>query len=129
MGNEPGDSVKIDFTFNLAISVSRTWDIKVTQIQCGVSYEAPSDCLQYFTGVTGTIKTFNFEHPNDNHPPNQEYSSCVRREEGFCCVEYSICTGTTFQLGGNGAENAMQDEACVQDYISVPSKYFLCPSS
>ena len=127
IGNEPEDTVDIAFTFDPDLKDStRSWDIKVTQIPCGAIYAAPNDCLQYFTGLTGTIKTFNFDDPSDNHLPNHEYSACMRQEKGFCCVEYSICPDTTFQLGGsdsvNSPENAMQDELCLSvDYIAIPS--------
>ncbi len=58
-------------------STTREWDIRVTQYSCGsndgglltlqllltllIKYNVgPDGCLQYFTGTTGTIASFNF---------------------------------------------------------------------
>ena len=39
----------------------RSWDIKVTQYGCGnQDVSGPPGCLQYFTGETGDIMSFNF---------------------------------------------------------------------
>ena len=34
--------------------------ISVTQVKCGSKNLAPDNCLQYFTGSTGTIQTYNY---------------------------------------------------------------------
>ena len=72
----------------------------------------------------GTFETFNYDATADNHLPNQDYSICVRQEEGFCCVEYQICQGTSFALGGSTMEMGMYDNLCTpdsQDYITIAS--------
>ena len=77
----------------------------------------------------GTFETFNYDATADNHLPNQDYSVCVRQEEGFCCVEYQICQGTTFALGGTTMEMGMYDNLCPvadsQDYITIPSNSYV----
>jgi len=48
--------------------------------------------------LTGTITTFNYGSDTNNiHLPNQNYRACVRQEEDYCCVKYSVCSysGTT----------------------------------
>jgi len=51
----------VAFHLGSAASTSRTWDIKVTQYYCGEeSVAGPQGCLQYFTGDTGTVSSFNF---------------------------------------------------------------------
>ena len=40
---------------------SRQWRVKVTQIPCGTPSTPPQFCLQYFTGVSGTISSYNFD--------------------------------------------------------------------
>ena len=43
----------------------RSWDIKVTQYGCGnQDVSGPPGCLQYFTGETGDIMSFNFPTGN-----------------------------------------------------------------
>ncbi len=48
---------------------------------------APSGCLQYFTALLGSVKSFNFD--GMIHLANQRYSICVRMEPGFCTIEWS----------------------------------------
>ena len=66
----------LDLTASVDISLGssdyeRTWNIRVTQIECGVSWTAPANCLQYFTGITGTVSTWNYEDTNYIHTNNQ----------------------------------------------------------
>merc|ERR1711899_513401 len=79
-------------TFTVTTSTSRKWDIKVAQIPCSQTYSPPAGCLQYSTGMTGQITTFNFANSAGPHLPNQNYQHCVRQEAGMCCVEYSVCS-------------------------------------
>eukprot|EP00090_Calanus_glacialis_P019172 TRINITY_DN29510_c0_g1_i1.p1 TRINITY_DN29510_c0_g1~~TRINITY_DN29510_c0_g1_i1.p1 ORF type:complete len:427 (-),score=76.48 TRINITY_DN29510_c0_g1_i1:137-1417(-) len=62
--------------------------IKVTQIECSSKTLAPSGCLQYFTGTTGQIDTFNYNSGNGAHLANQDYSACVRAERTICSICY-----------------------------------------
>lgn len=70
---------------------SRTWKIKITQIRCPSSYKAPEGCLQYFMGVSGTIRTYNFDFVGGMQLANQDYSSCIRMERNFCGIRYTGC--------------------------------------
>ena len=59
----------------------RAWSIKVTQIPCGCSSstidrseyvpKAPTGCLQFHEGISGDIKSFNYD--------------------SLCCYRYGIC--------------------------------------
>ena len=43
-------------TFALgSTSTQRSWDILVTQYECGDTNAGPSNCLQYFVGASGTV--------------------------------------------------------------------------
>ena len=54
-----------------------------------VSPTAPSACLQYYTGVSGTIKSFNFDGSEIGpHLASQSYSICIRDEALYCSIEY-----------------------------------------
>jgi hypothetical protein len=68
-------------------STSRSWSIKVSQIECTSPVLPPSGCLQYFTGTTGYFSNFGWDGSQDgataataNHQNNQHYSVCFRRE-------------------------------------------------
>jgi len=93
IGANSGDSATINFAFNG--DGNRMFDIKVTQLECGHPFDAPDGCLQYLTGHNGRFTTFNFSPANENHLNNQRYSICIRAEEGFCCVQYQVCSDVT----------------------------------
>ena len=44
--------------------------------------------MQYQYGLTGTIKTFNFDATTYQHLASQSYAHCIRQEAGYCCVQY-----------------------------------------
>ncbi len=93
----------------------------------------PGTCLQYHTGLTGRIETFNFNEGNGLHLNNQQYSTCIRAAAGFCCVNYQICPDQAetiaasdavpgFSLDGKTTD-VFADAECVtqdQDYIAIP---------
>merc|ERR1712107_731877 len=89
-GTGASDSATLALAFQNA-NTNRKWDIKVAQIPCGTSYAPPEGCLQWQTGLTGQITTFNFPDTDGPHLPNQDYSHCIRQAAGYCCVEYSVC--------------------------------------
>jgi hypothetical protein len=43
---------------------------------------APEGCLQYFTGVSGTVYSYNFA--GGMHLANQNYVNCIRYENIGC---------------------------------------------
>ena len=56
-------------------------------------FRAPAGCLQYFTGVAGTIKSFNWGDGTGTcsagcMTQSQDYYACVRKESGI--YTYSI---------------------------------------
>ncbi|CAG0884200.1 unnamed protein product [Darwinula stevensoni] len=52
---------------------------------------APTGCLQYYTGVSGRVKSFNYDGGN-RHLNRQRYSICVRTEVGFCGITWEQVT-------------------------------------
>jgi hypothetical protein len=95
-----------------SFSTRRAWKIKVEQLSCGCSTStaAPDGCLQYYTGISGSVKSFNYDHvgcySNDQvcdpanvgtcdlfagftgHLNNLDYTVCIEQEYGFCGTEY-----------------------------------------
>ena len=47
---------------------------------CVLPLRAPADCRQYFTGVSGTVKSYNFG--GAGMLPSQLYTNCFRQEQG-----------------------------------------------
>ena len=73
VGANSGDSATLTFAFSNAVTSDRTWDIKISQIECSNSNRpTDSSCLQYLTGYTGRIQTFNYANTADNHLNEQQ---------------------------------------------------------
>lgn len=60
---------------------------------------APTSCLQYYQGVTGQIKTYNYDVSTGLQLSNQDYTSCVRTEMNFCGIQYMACQDTGKVMG------------------------------
>ena len=67
---------------------------------------ADNGCLQYYTGVSGTLQSFNYDGTNGRHLSNQDYSICIRTEFGFCSIIYSVCPGGVYSLSGPAGTTA-----------------------
>ncbi|XP_034232015.1 uncharacterized protein LOC117639989 [Thrips palmi] len=112
-------------------SFARNWKVKICQIPCSSTYRAEEGCLQYFTGVSGTIKSFNYDPNAGLQLSNQDYSICVRMERNFCGIQYTQCTDTinnrthSFTLSGNTQGqtplSSMTGSAqCNADWLVIP---------
>merc|ERR1712223_7747 len=106
LGSSTTATANLKFEFDKANN-DRNWDIKVSQFTCYDRNTPYQGCLQWFTGLTGTITTFNY---GGIHLPNQNYRACVRQEQDYCCVKYSVCSDTNangFNLDQGFIANAM----------------------
>ena len=59
-----GGSTTTDLTVAFAGSATgtnRNWNVKVSYIHCDSEYLVPTGCGQYLTGVSGNVKSFNFD--------------------------------------------------------------------
>jgi len=65
-----------------------------------VSIAADNSCLQYYTGVSGTIRSFNYDDFDGRQLSNQDYTVCIRTESNFCGIAYTTCPGGTFSITG-----------------------------
>jgi len=150
LGKESGASATLSFTFSTAAAVAgatRTFEIKVTQIPCYANYRPPSGCLQYHEGLTGRITNFNWgatSTANQVHLANQRQSICIRQNEGYCCVRYSLCDfvpTTITEMGhmqpswkidssadivGNAAKAVDTGTDCTNDYLEIPGASNTC---
>jgi len=83
-----------------AVALARTWKILVRTIECDSPSKAPGGCLQYFTGTSGNIKSFN-SGVAGALLDNLLYNVCIRREAGMCSytVRESRSDVDAFQVG------------------------------
>ena len=52
---------------------------------------AEPGCLQFYTGVSGQIESFNYMSATGLQISATDYSVCVRADQNFCGVQYSAC--------------------------------------
>jgi len=141
----------IDVRFGL-FSGSRLFSIRVTQIPCDSEMRPNNGCLQYFTGITGRITTFNFNNNDSAHLDKQDYDVCIRREKDYCCVKYSLCDdpnsfsidNTRYQLHAKtqsqdgilptspiitDSTSTFATSTCTRDWIEIYSSNGVCSES
>ena len=110
-------------TFMWSTSTTRTWNIHIMQIPCEVVWKPPEGCVQYLTGSTGYIYSYNYA--GGVHLASQYYSNCIRAERGYCSIGYTAVSTTDFQVSlitptaSPTAIGAVGD-TCSLDYIIVP---------
>ncbi|KAB0791812.1 hypothetical protein PPYR_03612 [Photinus pyralis] len=87
----------------LAMAVERKrFRIRVCQVtECS----NPLNCLQYHTGVTGVISSFNYDQASSlsrsvpEYYNNLNYAICIRKEKGYCSITYTnVANGTAYQF-------------------------------
>ncbi|TRY80030.1 hypothetical protein TCAL_16034 [Tigriopus californicus] len=111
---------------------------------CGFNsgQHSPDGCLQYFSGNTGQLASFNFPTTDSaiadgtTHLSSQCYNICFRQEEGKC----AICFNTVIMGGGvtgnqgsfglsispdGAAAKGTQDVGCSEDYLQTDADELL----
>jgi len=135
-------------TVNLGIgggTVSRQWDIMVTQYKCGEEAGGPSGCLQWHMTATGKIRSFNFPDQANNaavkdtttHLSNQVYNICIRKPASKNRICYIPCTNINAAISGGANKqasfgisitatktavktaNSAQGTDCADDYLQI----------
>ncbi|XP_074041849.1 uncharacterized protein isoform X2 [Leptinotarsa decemlineata] len=96
--------------------------------------EPTSNCLQYYTGVTGTISSFNYDQVsmfNRSVPVyfnNLNYAICIRREAGFCSITYTnVRNGVEypFELRNVDGVSTLPRGIAGVDTIDCPDDYIV----
>jgi len=125
-------------TLGAGITQTRTWKIRVTYIECISNYRAPADCLQYFRGVNGAFKSFNFQTATPQVLQSQNYNICIRQAEGFCRINYSVNDDPTaavvapFKTDAGGAATQIAKRICNTGstfWITIPTTVSAAPSN
>ncbi|XP_059078272.1 uncharacterized protein LOC131876798 isoform X2 [Tigriopus californicus] len=116
---------------------TRQFDIKVTQYNCGDERGGPKGCLQYFTGASGKVASYNFPTTSSTlsstvtHLSSQCYTMCFRQELGKCAICFTVVSKGSAAidqgsfglsvLSAPGADvTALQDSGCTSDYLEIP---------
>ena len=115
-----------ELTFTVAASSgSATFRIKISQIECSSISKAPTDCLQYFTGASGTVTSLNYPTVLLS---GIQYTICTRKEEGYCGISWAPTASTspdTFDLDDTLITDGNNFEADASDaYILIPGSLY-----
>jgi len=101
--------VKASFSFGGDAGQTRSYNIKVLQFaRSDMDGGGRPGCLQWFTGNTGTVSTFNWQGTGvaSTHLANQDYNVCVRTNMGFCSICWApMTTGSATISGSFGLSN------------------------
>jgi len=114
--NQLGATVQIQTS--AAANINRSWRIRVITLECETAWKAPTDCLQYLTGVSNSFKSYNFGFPMIR---NLQYDVCIRPEKGMCQFEVreSSTTIDSFRLSnmaaGSAATGAAENAGTMDD--------------
>ncbi|KAJ8890645.1 hypothetical protein PR048_010154 [Dryococelus australis] len=97
------------------------------------SFAANDGCVQYFTGVSGQIKSYNYNTGAGLQLSNQDYTACIRTERNFCGIQYTSCPDTvnnrtqSFTLTGNTRQGPVASSvgtlgpnSCTTDWLIIP---------
>jgi len=130
---------EITFNIDTDVTYTRSWSFSVLQIECSVDY-SKHECLQFFTGTSGTFSSWNFDTTltsiapaaTNHHLNSQDYDICFRQERGYCKVCFSpvitTAAASSFGVSASVAAPALQsgagDAACVgtglwSDYVEI----------
>ena len=60
IGPDASDTVDLKLAVSTSDTNANKWEIKVAQVPCHSMYSPPEGCTQWFTGVTGQMRSLNF---------------------------------------------------------------------
>jgi len=116
------DTVSLTITYG-STTTAKTWNVLLRQISCTAAWKAPTDCVQYFTGTTGIVKSYNFAGAQLLNA--QSYSNCIRTETGYCKIQYKEATGQTpdtFMMKAPPSPNAEATSGgCPSSWLYIPN--------
>ena len=80
-GTSDTDTVSVTITYS-STTTAKKFNVLARQISCTASWKAPEDCVQYLTGASGSVQSYNFA--GGQLLTQQQYTNCVRTEKGYC---------------------------------------------
>ncbi|KAL3284177.1 hypothetical protein HHI36_018343 [Cryptolaemus montrouzieri] len=150
-GENGGQHLYVNFAGNANILMNiyaggvsnsrRVWNFKISQIGCDCPTQAPSGCLMYYTGLTGTVRSFNYGTTGNavatRQLTNQNYGVCIAMQPGYCSINWSQTPGDQYSFtvtgdtptsvtAGTISTNAAAviGAICTTDYVVIPNPTF-----
>ena len=94
-GTSDTDTVSVTITYS-STTTAKKFNVLTRQISCTASWKAPEDCVQYFTGASGSVQSYNFQ--GGQLLTQQQYTNCVRTEKGYCGQSSHLSPLTSYHL-------------------------------
>ncbi|XP_040580114.1 uncharacterized protein [Lepeophtheirus salmonis] len=116
----PNNLGSLTINFNPNSNIQRRWDIKVSFFHCQDPEIPPDGCLQYFTGTSGSFRSFNF----GQLIRNTFYNTCFRQERDFCGINYSVSSlvnSDPFKIGTQDTSKTSVAD-CSNARLTIPSQ-------
>merc|ERR1712037_518152 len=126
------DSITLKHTLD---TTQKNWNILARQISCTASWKAPTDCVQYYTGVSGNVKNYNFA--GSQILQGQDYDNCIRQEEGNCRIQWQqnlatdpdsfqmdTAAGTVATIAYAATPTPTTAAGCALAYVRIPDGSF-----
>lgn len=122
-GTTSTDTATVTFTWG-STTTAKSYNILLRQISCTSTWKAPVDCTQYFTGISGNVKSYNFA--GGQLLNSQYYTNCIRTEKGYCGIQWKESSTTSpdpFQMTKSPISNAASGipTACAASFIYIPN--------
>jgi hypothetical protein len=118
------DSITMTLTYGSSgLTTAKTFNILARQISCTATWKAPTDCTQFFTGVSGSVLSYSYgQFLTSNY-----YTNCIRTEKGYCAIQwkqssttspdpFGILGTTTTAAGAGGSSTTL----CTSGFVSIP---------
>jgi len=122
-GSSSTDSVTVTNTY-ADTTTGKTFNVLARQIACDAIWKAPNDCVQYFTGISGSVYSYNFA--GGQMLASMVYNNCIRTEKGYCAIQWkesSTSPPDSFGLGAAIASATAANvlNACPLAWIAIPN--------
>jgi len=122
-GTGSTDSITLTNTWAAAgLTTAKNYNILARQICCTDTWKAPTNCVQYFTGLSGSVETYN--HQGGNVLQGMNYQNCVRTEKGYCKIQWKQSSTTTPDPFGIGTDlTVIESDGCaaLNGYVGIPT--------
>lgn len=122
-GTSSSDTVTLTNTFAaLGLATAKNYNILARQICCSDTWKAPTNCVQYFTGISGNVVSYN--HQGNLFLTGQDYTNCIRTEKGYCKIQWKEASATSPDPFGIGTIlTAAESDVCptYNSWVSIPN--------
>ncbi|XP_030765764.1 uncharacterized protein LOC115889828 [Sitophilus oryzae] len=143
------NSITITISTSSSVDLERSFNLKVTQIACDCPTLAPPGCLQYYTDLSATVRSFNYgtqingaviTYANSTtvagtrQLANTNYGVCIQMQPGYCSIQWAQSSdSTSFTVTNNTAlvevvsglpNDPIVGSLCTTDFVVIPNPYY-----